>query len=702
MSKLVDKERLAKLAQALDARAKAAVKAEETRAMGVEAQLRTDVDAKVAKTDYNAKVAALVAEDERIAGLVTKEAEDRANADSALSERLDAVEGIVGNGSAGNLGSIAQQVNANKTAIETLNGDASKAGSVAKAVADAKKDIEDAQKTINDDIEGRMDTVEAFVAAQPAKDQAQDAKIQALEAKFTGDNSVDAKIAAAQAKAIEEAEKKDAADRTAQASVDSAQDTKIAALEAKFTGDNSVDKKIATAKQEAIDAAAELDATLKSDLQKEIDDDVLVETNRATAKEAELDAAIKAEAQTARAAEKANADEMTKQKDAAQEGTLAYKIAANATAIAQEATDRATAVSAEAQARENADNVLKGRLDVVQGADTVEGSIAKAEKDAKAYADQQITALVNGAPEAMNTLNELAEAIAAHGDVYTAFVETVAGDIATAKQEAITAAATDAKSKDDALKSLLQAEIDADVKVEKERAEKEEQAIRTAFAAADATLKSDLQKEIDADVKVEADRAKAEEADIRADFAAADTALQANIDLKVAKSDYNTKVAALENADTALSNRIKAFEAGGAQDVAAKETRLAAAESDIDALQAFMNGHSHEALQQAIEANAAAIEAEVKANGARDAAIKTAIDKEVEDRNKAIADELKDYSDTAAVKAMLTNVINSLGLAIADNKLQLTLGTNDYVIKEVELDLATDADIDAIIAGLDA
>ena len=45
MSKLVDKERLARLAAALDARAKAAVKAEEDRAAAVEEALQADIDA---------------------------------------------------------------------------------------------------------------------------------------------------------------------------------------------------------------------------------------------------------------------------------------------------------------------------------------------------------------------------------------------------------------------------------------------------------------------------------------------------------------------------------------------------------------------------------------------------------------------------------------------------------------------------------
>ena len=45
MSKLVDKERLARLAAALDQRAKAAVNAEHDRAVGVEEALQADIDA---------------------------------------------------------------------------------------------------------------------------------------------------------------------------------------------------------------------------------------------------------------------------------------------------------------------------------------------------------------------------------------------------------------------------------------------------------------------------------------------------------------------------------------------------------------------------------------------------------------------------------------------------------------------------------
>ena len=47
-------------------------------------------------------------------------------------------------------------------------------------------------------------------------------------------------------------------------------------------------------------------------------------------------------------------------------------------------------VATEQSAREAADDLLDGRLDILEGADTVEGSVAKAEKDAKDYADSVV------------------------------------------------------------------------------------------------------------------------------------------------------------------------------------------------------------------------------------------------------------------------------------------------------------------------
>lgn len=50
---------------------------------------------------------------------------------------------------------------------------------------------------------------------------------------------------------------------------------------------------------------------------------------------------------------------------------------------------------AEITSRQNGDNALDARLDIIEGADTVSGSVAKALKDAKAYADSA-DALLNG------------------------------------------------------------------------------------------------------------------------------------------------------------------------------------------------------------------------------------------------------------------------------------------------------------------
>lgn len=59
--------------------------------------------------------------------------------------------------------------------------------------------------------------------------------------------------------------------------------------------------------------------------------------------------------------------------------------------VDQEVLDRQSAVSAEQSARELADSALDGRLDVLEGADTVVGSVAKALKDAKAYTDSEVS-----------------------------------------------------------------------------------------------------------------------------------------------------------------------------------------------------------------------------------------------------------------------------------------------------------------------
>ena len=96
-------------------------------------------------------------------------------------------------------------------------------------------------------------------------------------------------------------------------------------------------------------------------------------------------------------------------------------------------------ISAEQAAREAADavisgavtglvadvSVLDGRLDTLEGGSGVVGSVAKSLADAKAYTDEKVSALVDSAPEVLNTLNELAAAL---GDDAN-FATTIAGQI---------------------------------------------------------------------------------------------------------------------------------------------------------------------------------------------------------------------------------------------------------------------------------
>lgn len=729
MSKLVDKERLAKLAQALDARMKAAVKAENERAVAAEQKIEAKADGNAAAINaINDEKDGILAQakgyvdgikdnlqgqiddkvDENIYAADLKELQD---ADDAMAGDLVKVQSAVetlqtqmGEGNFGALDSaikeatqsltaederLAGLIDGHKGRIETVEG---KVQAIEQAdFAKQIKDEEDARKLADQGLETRIKANEDFVAAHD--DSARDQRITDLENLFKGDNSVDAKIAAVQ---------KDVDDNEA------AQNLVNENLQGQING------KVAQADYEA--KMALLDA----------------EDQDFEARLAKLEGGEEVDGSVAKAV-KVEADRAKE----VEEG-LEGRIAAN-----------------------------EGKLAVVQGNEAQEGSIAKALKDAKDYADAEITKLVNSAPEAMDTLGELAQAIKDHGDAYTAYITTVNNQVATAKQEAIDAAGLAADNKDAALKAVLQKEIDDDVKVEETRALAQEAAIRQEFAAADTKLKTDLQAEIDADVKVVQDeldkqknvaiegslakqiadevaRAKAEEADIRADFKVEDdklaaqikaveemlgvdsgegetgafaqvqadiaqlkqdvdaveedivdlgkedVRLQGEIDKKVAQTVYDTKVQALEQADSAMAGRIDAVEEfveGHSHE---------AMESDIEDLKEFVVGHDHEVMEQGIAANAKAIEDNRKA-------CQDEMAQEVLDRNAAIAEALEPYSTTEEMKVMLGNIVNSLALSFEDNKMMLKLGGAEGItIHETSLDMATDADIEAIIAGLDA
>ena len=482
MSKLVDKERLAKLAKALDDRAKAAVKAEENRALAAE----------------------------------------------------QAIEG---------------KADANAEAIETLNGGVEEAGSVAKAVADAVKVEADRAKEEEGKLADRIAANEAFVAAQPGKDKAQDDRLAVIE-EMMGLGGVEGDKTA-----LEEL----------QESINAVQEAAEAAQGAADAAQGDVD-----AVEQRLDAEGGL-----------VD---RIEANEANI--ARLDGAVEV------------AGSVKKQiKDAIDEAI-------------NDVNDAASALEARVEANEDDIAEINGVIGVpaAEGVEATGMHKLIADEDArilgeaKAHAEQKIADLVGSAPEALNTLQELADAIENHQDVYDTYIGQHATAMATMKEE-------------------LQGEIDTDV-------------------AAEAAL-----------------RVKADET------------LQNAIDLKASQADFEAHVTAQTTKDAAVDAAIEAAQAAADK-----------AQGDVDAVEGRMT-----TAEQGIADNKAAIE------------------QEAEDRDAAIEKALKIYSTTEEMKLVIGNVVNSLELKMENDQVVLKLGSgaDGIELTSVSLDLATDADIDAIIAGLD-
>lgn len=78
------------------------------------------------------------------------------------------------------------------------------------------------------------------------------------------------------------------------------------------------------------------------------------------------------------------------------------------------------------------------KMQIVQGDENADGSIAKALFDAKAYTDQKITEVLDGAPQILDTLKELSDAIGGDGNFINTInqsIQDVRNDLADGKQE---------------------------------------------------------------------------------------------------------------------------------------------------------------------------------------------------------------------------------------------------------------------------
>ena len=222
---------------------------------------------------------------------------------------------------------------------------------------------------------------------------------------------------------------------------------------------------------------------------------------------------------------------------------------------------------------------VKGRVDALEGqVASIPGSIEAAKNEAKDYADNKIAGLVGSAPEAMNTLEELAQAIQDHEDVYNAYVQTVAGDIANAKSEAIAEAGK--------LDNALKAELNSTIETEANRAKAAEKKL-TDDLAAEVVRATEKESELLAKITSEVSRLEGEDSKllqaINAEKSAREKAIQ---DVNNSIGAVSTRVETLENAGyqnavqvgTAIDNKINELNLPGTYEV-----KGAAAQALVDA-----------------------------------------------------------------------------------------------------------------------
>ena len=667
-----------------------AIKDEKSRAEGIEQGLQNAIDA------INNAENGILAQ---------AEAKDQARADAqklvddAQDERIKALE---------------DDAPVKQAAIEAAQA----AANAAQADADALEGRLDNEGGLVDRIEAN----EAFVAAQPAVDKAQDDRLALLEEMMglggvEGDktaieelqesiSAVEDKADAAQADvdAVEQrldaegglVDRLEAVENFVDNHDHEAMKGRLDALEAKFEGEQSVDAKIAAAQAAAEAEAARLDGVMQQALQTEIDKKVAkadydVKMEALDAEDARIAGLVATEQSRAEGVEQAINAEIANMKDATKDGSLAKQIADEKTA------------------REQADNGLDQRLQAVEASigdggdlekrvEANEAAIEIINGEGEGSIKKAVADLVNGAPEALNTLDELAAALRDNADVLTA-IETAFDDKLADEKEALQKEIDDdvkvvadelAKQKDASQEGTLAKKI-AD---EAARADAEEKDIRADFAAADTALHTTISAEIDADVKAEADRAKGVEEDLqeaidainnaengilaqaKAHANGLDTAMDLRMDAVeefVQNHDHEAmegRIEALENANKengAVANAIKAAQDAADQaqsEVDAVEKRLDDPNGLVDRLEAveqFVEDHDDTERDAQIAANKTAIEtlngdenkagsvaAAVKAEADRAKSAEEAIQKQINEGLKCVAfDGNTEYDDLA-------------------------------------------------------
>jgi len=290
-----------------------------------------------------------------------------------------------------------------------------------------------------------------------------------------------------------------------------------------------------------------------------------------------------------------------------------------------EVSARIADVNAEESRAMAAESALDGRLDIVEGADTVEGSVAKAEKDAKDYADAQVSA-------------EASARIAADSGL--------SGEISTERGriDAILLAADANKDSFAEIVALINS-VDTT----------NDSAFAAYVLSNDAALAQEISDRI-TDVNTEESRALAAESalDSRLDALEADPVTKAYVD--AADFALDGRLDIIEGADTVEGSVAKAEK--DAKDyadaqVSAEQGRALAAESALDSRLDVLEGDA------TTEGSVAKAEQDAKAY------TDSAIAQEVIDRNSAISTAVSNLVDGAPA---LLDTLNELAAAINDDE----------------------------------
>ena len=437
--------------------------------------------------------------------------------------------------------------------------------------------------------------------------------------------------------------------------------------------------------------------------------------------------AITQEAATARAAEQANATAIKKLNGTAETvGSVAKSIKDALAPVKTDVTQAKSDITA-----------LQGS--VTTNAKAITDGDAATLKSAKAYADKAISDLVDSAPEDRNTLNKLSEAIKANKDVYDGYVTTVNASLAK-KVDKVEGSRliTEKEAKEFAAKAET-ADVTKALETAKTFTTDEITKVNSANTALGGRVTS-LETLVGKDAKDEdpATGLVKKVADLQAKNVSQDTAIEGA--QSTADSAVSAASAAQKQADKGVAD------AAAAKKQADKGvTDAATAQAGVDALKTQLGAAGTSGISKDVKDNKAAIDAinnaetgilaqgkkytdgKIDEVNTKVTANTTAISKEQERAKKAekanadalaklngtaetegsvaksISDALADYSNTANMKAFVASVVNTLALSMEDDKVKLKLGGVDGVtLTETSLDLCTDADIEEIIAGLDA